>query len=106
MQSREECEQAVKLFQGTPMLLNMVGAGKTPQMTVNEARAVGFKIMIWPSVGLEAVVPALRRAFEVLKTEGKEAIQPIGPNKLFEICGLKELMAFDESVGGKAFGGP
>lgn len=104
MQSRQECIEAVKTFQGTPMLLNMVGNGKTPQMTVDEAREAGFRIMIWPTLTLEAVVPALQDALKTLKDQGIEKGDPIGPNKLFEICGLKESMEFDASVGGKTFG--
>lgn len=104
MQSREECVEAVKIFQGTPMLLNMVGAGKTPQMTVSKARETGFRIMILPTLSLEAVVPALQQAYKTLYEHGVEGGDPIGPNKSFEICGLREAMAFDESVGGQAFG--
>lgn len=104
MQTRDECVEAVKMFQGTPILLNMVGAGKTPQMTVEEARAAGFRIMILPTLALEAVVPALRQAYKNLYEHGEESGNPIGPNALFEICGLREAMSFDESVGGQAFG--
>lgn len=104
MQSREECEEAIRIFRGVPLLLNMVGNGRTPQMTVKEAKAAGFRIMIWPTVALEAVVSPLRNAFKLLKEQGVEAGEPLGPTKLFEICGLREAMAFDESVGGRAFG--
>ncbi|KAI4794635.1 Phosphoenolpyruvate/pyruvate domain-containing protein, partial [Aureobasidium sp. EXF-8845] len=34
LQSEEECEKAVKIFAPTPVLLNMVPGGKTPQMGV------------------------------------------------------------------------
>lgn len=105
MQSREECEKAIQIFAPTPVLLNMVPGGKTPQMTVSEAKSAGFRIMINPTLCLEAVVRPLERALKLFKEEGTDECEPIGPAKLFEICGLKEYMAFDESVGGKAFGG-
>lgn len=104
MQSHDECAEAVKIFKDTPVLLNMVGAGKTPQMTVDEAKKAGFRLMILPTLALEAVVPALRQAYQTLRETGTEAGNPIGPQKLFEICGMREAMAFDEAVGGKAFG--
>ncbi|GAB7351762.1 hypothetical protein MBLNU459_g2339t3 [Dothideomycetes sp. NU459] len=105
MQSREECEEAVRIFSPTPVLLNMVPGGKTPQMTVAEAKSVGFRIMINPTLCLEAVVRPLEKALKLFKEQGTDECEPIGPAKLFEICGLKGYMEFDESVGGKAFGG-
>lgn len=104
LQSREECEKTVKIFEGTPVLLNMVPGGKTPQITVSEAREWGFRIYINPTLTLEAVVRPLERALKLLKEEGRDECEPIGPNALFRICGLDDAMAFDESVGGKAFG--
>lgn len=104
MQSDEEVRKAVKIFEGTPMLLNMVGGGKTPQMTVKEAKGAGFRIMIWPTLLLETVVPAVEGTLKQLMEKGEVEGEPMGPMKLFETCGLRELMAFDESVGGKAFG--
>ncbi|KAK8211410.1 hypothetical protein M8818_003377 [Zalaria obscura] len=106
MQSEEEVRKAVKIFEGTPMLLNMVGGGKTPQMSVKEAKEAGFRIMIWPTLLVEAVISPLKNALRILREEGThDSCEPIGPRALFEVCGLNELMAFDESVGGKAFGG-
>ncbi|KAL1304304.1 hypothetical protein AAFC00_000708 [Neodothiora populina] len=105
LQSREEAERAVKIFQGTPMLLNMVPGGKTPQMGVREAKECGFRIYINPTLSLETVVRPLERAMKLLKEEGRDECEPIGPNALFRICGLDDAVAFDQSVGGVAFGG-
>ena len=50
------------------------------------------------------VNPALQAAYKTLKkTDKSPEDQKIGPGALFEVCGLKELMAFDEGVGGKAY---
>jgi 2-methylisocitrate lyase-like PEP mutase family enzyme len=104
LQSREECEMAVKLFAPTPLLLNMVPGGKTPQMSVKQAKDVGFKIYINPTLGLETVVRPLQKAYNMLVDEGTDECEPIGPKALFDICGLQESMAFDQSVGGVTFG--
>lgn len=104
LQSREECEKAVKLFAPTPVLLNMVPGGKTPQCSVKEAKELGFKLYINPTLGLEAVVRPLQKAYKMLVEQGTDECEPIGPRALFEICGLNDYMAFDESVGGAAFG--
>ena len=106
MQTEDEMRQAIASCPKTPMLLNMVQGGKTPQVTNAEANQMGFRIVIWPCLGMEAVVPAYQRALGVLKKTGMPpAEQNLGPTKLFEVCGLRELMAFDESVGGTAYGG-
>lgn len=107
LQSREEAERAVKIFaeMGVPVLLNMVPGGRTPQMTVTEAKAVGFRIFINPTLTVEAVIRPLERALRLFKEEGRDECEPIGPNELFKICGLDEAMEFDASVGGRAFCG-
>lgn len=104
IQTKEEAEQVVKLLPKVPILLNMVQGGRTPQMSNDEANKLGFRIVIWPCLGMEAVVPAVRQSLEALKKTGQPPLdQKMGPGALFETCGLKDLMAFDESVGGKAY---
>jgi len=104
LQSREEAERAIADLPKIPVLLNEVPGGRTPIVTCEEANKMGFRIAIWPTMGLEAVVPALENAYSALKKQGKSPEDPpLGPGKLFEVCGLKELMEFDESVGGKAY---
>lgn len=104
LQSEEEMEKAIRECPKIPMLLNMVQGGKTPQVTNDEANRLGFRLVIWPCLGMEALIPAYRRSLDVLKKTGKPPVEEnMGPPALFEVCGLKELMAFDESVGGKAY---
>lgn len=104
IQNEEECKEVIKRLPNIPVLLNMVPGGRTPIISNDEANKIGFRIVIWPTLGLEAVVPALEGAYSALKKGGKSPEdQKMGPGALFEVCGLKDLMAFDESVGGKAY---
>ena len=104
LQDETECRQAIERLPKLPVLLNMVPGGKTPIISNDEANRLGFRIVIWPTLGLEAVVPAVKSALQVLKKTGKTpAEQAMGPGALFEVCGLRDLMAFDEGVGGKAY---
>ena len=104
IQNEEECRKVIKRLPKLPVLLNMVPGGRTPIISNDQANEIGFRIVIWPTTAMEAVVPALQDAYGALKTTGKgPEDQKMGPSALFEICGLKELMAFDESVGGKAY---
>jgi len=105
IQDAEESKEVIRrLPSDKPVLLNMVPGGRTPIITNQEANQIGFRIVIWPTLGLEAMVPAVEAALKTLKKTGKSPDhQKMGPNALFETCGLKELMAFDESVGGNAY---
>lgn len=104
LQSTDEMEQAIEACPKIPMLLNMVQGGKTPQVSNSEANALGFRLVIWPCLGMEALIPAYRQALTTLQKTGKPPVeQDMGPQALFEVCGLRELMAFDQSVGGKAY---
>lgn len=104
LQSEEEAKQAISDLPKIPVLLNEVDGGRTPLVETSAANQLGFRIVIWPTMGLEAVVPALQKAYSGLKKQGMSPQEsPMGPSGLFEVCGLKDLMAFDESVGGKAY---
>lgn len=104
LQSPDECQRAIAELPDLPVLLNMVPIGKTSLVSNDEANKLGFRIVIWPTLGLEAVVPAVEGALQHLKRTGKRPDeQAMGPSKLFDMCGLEELKAFDESVGGKAY---
>ena len=104
MGSVEEMRQALRECPKIPMLLNMVQGGRTPLISNDFANQLGFRIVIWPCLGMEALIPAYRNALSVMKDTGRPPPeQKLGPSALFEVCGLRELMAFDESVGGKAY---
>ena len=104
LQSTAEMEQAITSWPKLPVLLNMVQGGKTPQITNDEANRLGFRIVIWPCLGMEALVPAFQRSLAVLGKTGKAPEEEnLGPTALSEVCGLRELMEFDRSVGGSAY---
>ena len=104
IQSEEESAEVIKRLPKLPVLLNMVDGGRTPIVTNERANELGFRIVIWPTTALEGIVPAVKEAFATLRRTGRNPEGPkMGPGALFEVCGLKELVAFDESVGGKAY---
>lgn len=106
LQDEAECKEAIKRLPKIPVLLNMVPGGKTPIVSNDQANELGFRIVIWPTLALEAVVPAVQSALAVMKEIGQTpSDQAMGPTALFETCGLEDLMAFDQSVGGKAYSG-
>lgn len=65
-QTLEEMAAVPKLVKG-PCLLNIVPGGKTPQVTLSEAEAMGYRLAILPGVLITAVIEAADRALEALK---------------------------------------
>lgn len=104
--NKDECQRACDIFgpAGMPMLLNVGPNGFMPDTTAEEARALGFRIVIWPTAVLDAVFAGGVKALNTLKTEGKSAAQLMRPGEIFRICGLSESLAIDKRAGGEASG--
>jgi len=69
VQSLEELAAVPKRVNG-PCLLNVVAGGKTPIVSFEDARALGYRLAICPSVVLRAVIPAADAALRSLKASG------------------------------------
>lgn len=103
LKSHEEAQKAAEIFKGTPMLLNMVPGGVTPDTDLQKARDLGFKLIIFPTVCLESVVKHMAEDLKALKETGMTGSGLHGVRKCFEICGLQEAQEIDQRAGGKAF---
>lgn len=88
--SIEEMEKIPKLV-NAPCLINMAGPGsKTPALSSEELKKMGFKIAIYPSISMDAVITAIRIALKRLKEEGIswDIENIVGPQRFFEAMGL------------------
>ncbi|KAI1134931.1 oxaloacetate Acetylhydrolase [Hypoxylon sp. FL0543] len=104
--SKAQAAQAVKDLAPWPLLLNSVENGKSPIITVNESRQMGFRIMIFSFATLAPAYVAIRETLARLKNEGIVGTpKHITPVKLFEVCGLQHSMAVDTNAGGTSFAG-
>ncbi|KAH8660472.1 Pyruvate/Phosphoenolpyruvate kinase-like domain-containing protein [Xylariales sp. PMI_506] len=103
--SKEQCREACRRLHPTPVLLNMVPGGVTPNFTVAEAQDAGFRLMIHPGLMLSAVYESCTAAGAELKETGTvSSLTTKGsPKVLFEICGLKECIVFDKKAGGHTY---
>ncbi|CAF9924105.1 MAG: hypothetical protein ALECFALPRED_002684 [Alectoria fallacina] len=104
---KEQAARAVKEFAPWPLLLNIVENGHSPLFTVDEAREMGFRIIIFSFAGLAPAYGAIKGAYDKLKREGVTGIQGSGitPKEIFDVCGLGECMRVDEEAGGEDFKG-
>lgn len=106
--TREDATRACKDLAPTPCLFNNVPGGVSPNLGVKECREIGYKLAIFPCLGLEMVYPAVRKAVQQLKTLGN--VEPAekdgrryGPKELFQVCGLDDLVEFDQTAGGASY---
>lgn len=92
---------------GMPVLLNMVSGGVTPEVSVAEASALGFRIIIFPSAVLSVVMEAAQAQLKHLKETGLQRIPESrkhqGPKLLFQAMGMDERVEFDRQVGGRSY---
>jgi 2,3-dimethylmalate lyase len=86
-QSTEEIEAIARSFPDVPLLFNYAEGGKTPAVTYDFLRELGFSLVIFPLTLLLSATGAMRAALARLKSDGT----PIGL--------LPSLMGFDEFLG-------
>jgi 2-methylisocitrate lyase-like PEP mutase family enzyme len=72
-ETMEEVRAVPKLVKG-PCLLNIVWKGKTPEVSIADARAMGFRIMIFPGMLFKAVIGTCDKVLADLKTQGRHPV--------------------------------
>lgn len=110
MTSKEQMVECVQAMAPTPCLLNMVVGGVTPLVDSEEARRMGYRVVIWPCFSMTAALLAYREAARELKDLGmnKERRNEKGGllggvRECFEVCSLTKYSDFDKAMGGQAF---
>ena len=102
--SVEMAARAVKDLSPWPLLLNMVEHGTTPTISTDEARKLGFRIVIFPFASVAPAYVAIREGLQRLKETGfVGAPDYLSPKFVFAVCGLEESMRIDAEAGGAAF---
>lgn len=102
-EARKVCEVMKKT--NTPVLLNMVPGGVTPNMTAQQAKEIGFRLMIVPGLCIGPVIRSVVSEMEHLKEHGSvsKLNGSEGVVRGFKLCGLDECMEIDRKAGGKAY---
>lgn len=86
---------------GVPCLLNMVAGGVSPQITVEEAQEMGYRIMIFSTLAFEGAIKGIKNAFADFQRTGVQTLSKgAGVREAFKLAGLDELMKIDDEAGG------
>ena len=103
MASKQELADMVRLMGRTPCLLNMVSKSVTPEISVQEAKQLGYRIIIYPVAGFGGAIKGIRESLTVLKKDGREPDDLMSVKEAFTLCGLDECVNLDHKAGGSAF---
>jgi 2-methylisocitrate lyase-like PEP mutase family enzyme len=103
--SKEEARKVCAVLSPTPVLFNAVPGGVSPDLSVAEAKELGFRLIIFPGLALGAVYESFSGVAKKLKDTGIQAasVGKEGPRELFNVVGLQEAMEFDMAAGGGLF---
>jgi 2,3-dimethylmalate lyase len=97
-QSEQEIETVARELAGVPLLFNYAEGGKTPPMTHEALRALGFKIVIFPIGTLLAATAAMRLVLAQIKADGSPInVLPslLGFGEFLDFIGLPEIHDLD-----------
>ncbi len=77
---------------GKPLLANMVNGGRTPMLPIDQLKALGFSIAIFPAVGFLSAGEALRRAYTDLQQNGTTTADV----PMFSFAEFNKLIGFED----------
>ena len=81
-----------------PLLANMVPTGKSPMLSADTLRSLGFRIAIYPSAAMAAACAAMDRAYRYLLEHGSLVAathEMFDMRQLHELCGFPEVWDFE-----------
>jgi 2-methylisocitrate lyase-like PEP mutase family enzyme len=71
--SETEAEEAVRAFPGVPLLFNWAEGGKTPPISLDRVKELGYRIVIFPISTLLAATGAMRQILQEIARTGTPA---------------------------------
>jgi methylisocitrate lyase len=103
LESKEEFQEFA-LHVKAPLLANMTEFGKTPYISLEEFKDLGYKIVIFPVSGLRAANYAIKNTYLYIKEHGtqKGILDKMQTRQeLYEIIKYHEYESFDEMISSK-----
>ena len=101
-QSIAEMEQIAAALDGCVLVANMVEAGRTPLLTPDELRDLGFRLVVSPVSGLFAATKAIADAYGLLREHGtmrENLDRLIGFDDFTDLVGLPAVQALEQRYG-------
>jgi 2-methylisocitrate lyase-like PEP mutase family enzyme len=101
-QTEAEVETVARALAGVPLLFNWAEGGRTPPLSLERLRDLGFRIVIFPVSTLLAVTRTLREVLRVIGEDGTPAaamdqLVPFG--EFLDLIGLPEVRELEARFG-------
>jgi len=99
-ETEDECAELVKTLTPSPVLINVLPHGLTPNLRTQDCKRLGFAAAIYPCTGFIPAMLAMQRSYGALKETGTDVDQCEG-NRIqdfFKQVGLDEAWRFDEAI--------
>ena len=98
-QSGEEIAAVAEAFPDVPLLFNWVESGKTPSISLERLKELGFRLIIFPVSALLAATVSMREVLARIYTEGTstramDRQMPLG--EFIDFIGLPEIRELEE----------
>jgi carboxyvinyl-carboxyphosphonate phosphorylmutase len=97
-QSANEIEAVARAFDGVPLLFNYAEGGKTPPVTHEFLRSLGFRLVIFPISTVLVATAAMRSVLAQIKADGSPInVLPsmLGFGEFLDFIGLPEIHELD-----------
>jgi 2,3-dimethylmalate lyase len=97
-QDEDEVAAVARAFPDVPLLFNWAEGGKTPPLTYERLRDLGFRIVIFPISTLLAATRAIREVLDVIRADGSPARALAGLPRFAEftdLIGLPEVVGLE-----------
>src|SRR6266568_559680 len=101
----EEMAEKVRAFPGVPLLFNWAEGGKTPPISLDRVKELGYRIVIFPISTLLAATGAMRRILQEIARAGTPAaaMQELPPFAEFvDFIGLPQVREAEQRYAVKA----
>jgi carboxyvinyl-carboxyphosphonate phosphorylmutase len=102
-QSLEEIDEVARRLSGVPLLFNWAEGGKTPPVSLELLKTLGFRVVIFPVGTLLAATAAIRRTLQTLLNDRtpQAAMDQLTPFPEFlDFIGLPEIDQIDDRYAG------
>ncbi len=98
-QTEAEIETVARELADVPLLFNWAEGGKTPPITFERLRQLGFRIIIYPISALLAATRGIRDVLETIRRDGTPAAALPGLpgfQEFLEFIGLPEIQDLEQ----------
>jgi carboxyvinyl-carboxyphosphonate phosphorylmutase len=101
-QSEEEVADVAEAFPGVPLLFNWVEGGKTPPVTFERLKELGFRLIIFPISTLLAATRSIQEVLARIRADGSPipvTDRLLSLEEFIDFIGMSEIRELEERFG-------